>query len=63
MRLAPAAIRHWQAPDLMVDVARRQSLTTHGAPQAVEVCMRFSKVLSLLMDQESVVFFVSEITL
>lgn len=46
MRLAPVAIRHWQAPDLMADVAKRQSLTTHGAPQAVEVCMRFAKVLS-----------------
>lgn len=46
MRLAPVAIRHWQALDLMVDVARRQSLTTHGAPQAVEVCMRFARVLA-----------------
>lgn len=46
MRLAPVAIRHWRAPDLLIDVARRQSLTTHGASQAVEACACFAQVLA-----------------
>lgn len=46
MRLAPVAIRYWRAPDLLIDVARRQSLTTHGAPQAVEACACFAQVLA-----------------
>lgn len=46
MRLAPVAVRHWQDPAVLVDVARRQSITTHGASQAVEVCERFARVLA-----------------
>lgn len=46
MRLAPVAIRHWHNTGRLVDVARRQSLTTHGAPQAVEACVRFAQVLA-----------------
>ncbi|GEO02220.1 ADP-ribosylglycohydrolase [Novosphingobium sediminis] len=46
MRLSPVAIRHWPDPATLVDVAKRQSLTTHGAPQAVEACARFALVLA-----------------
>ena len=46
MRLAPVAIRHWQDDARLLDVARRQSMTTHAAPQAVEVCALFAQVLA-----------------
>lgn len=46
MRLAPVAIRHWRDRDVMADVAARQSLTTHGAPEAVDACVAFAEMLA-----------------
>jgi len=46
MRLAPAAIRHWQDRAKLRDVAARQSRTTHGAPEAVDACIAFAEVLA-----------------
>ena len=46
MRLAPAAIRHWQDRAKLRDVAARQSRTTHGAPEAVDACVAFAEVLA-----------------
>jgi ADP-ribosyl-[dinitrogen reductase] hydrolase len=56
MRLAPVAVRHWrnsQAPDgagdaltLLDDIAIRQSRTTHGAPEAIDACRLFARMLA-----------------
>lgn len=46
MRLAPVAIRHWNTPDSLRDVAARQSRTTHGAPEAVDACITWAEVLA-----------------
>ncbi|MEO9467624.1 ADP-ribosylglycohydrolase family protein [Parasphingorhabdus sp.] len=46
MRLAPVAVRHWRNNAHLVDVAARQSQTTHGAAEAVQACIAFAEVLS-----------------
>ena len=46
MRLAPVAIRHWNDPVTLRDVASRQSRTTHGAPEAVDACVAYAEVLA-----------------
>jgi ADP-ribosyl-[dinitrogen reductase] hydrolase len=46
MRLAPVPIRYWNAPETRSDAARRQSLTTHGAPQAVDACIAFADLVA-----------------
>src|SRR5258708_26817910 len=45
MRLAPVAIRHHGDRTRAVDVARRQSVTTHAAPAAVDACAFFAGLL------------------
>ena len=47
MRFAPVAIRHWRDPKELVRVARDQSRTTHGAPEAVSACETLAKLLSM----------------
>ena len=46
MRLAPVALRHWRDRGTLGDVARRQSRTTHAAPEAVEACALFADMLA-----------------
>ena len=46
MRLAPVAIRHWRDRHLMADIAARQSMTTHGAGEAVDACIAFADMLA-----------------
>ena len=46
MRLSPVAIRHWNDTTALVDVARRQSATTHGAQEAVDACAAFAELLA-----------------
>ena len=46
MRLAPVAIRFWNDPSSLRDVAQRQSMTTHAAPEAVDACIAFAEVLA-----------------
>lgn len=46
MRLAPVAIRYWDDRDKLLDAAARQSLTTHGAPEAVDACSAFGDLLA-----------------
>ena len=46
MRLAPVAISHWSDRDSLCSLARRQSATTHGAPEAVDACVAFANVLA-----------------
>jgi ADP-ribosyl-[dinitrogen reductase] hydrolase len=46
MRLAPVAVRHWADPERLVDVARRQSATTHGAPEALAACEAYALLLA-----------------
>lgn len=47
MRFAPVAIRHWRDPEELLRVARDQSRTTHGAPEAVQACETLAKLLSM----------------
>jgi ADP-ribosyl-[dinitrogen reductase] hydrolase len=46
MRLAPVAIRHWNEPERLRQVARDQSRTTHGAAEAVEACATLAEFLA-----------------
>jgi ADP-ribosyl-[dinitrogen reductase] hydrolase len=46
MRLSPVSVRHWNDPDILADVAARQSKTTHGAPEAVDACVAFGLLLA-----------------
>jgi ADP-ribosyl-[dinitrogen reductase] hydrolase len=46
MRLAPVAIRHWQARGELQRVAAEQSRTTHAAPEAVSACVLFAEMLA-----------------
>jgi ADP-ribosyl-[dinitrogen reductase] hydrolase len=45
MRLAPAAIRAHRDPDLAASLAVAQSRTTHPAPQCLDACAVFSRML------------------
>lgn len=45
MRLAPVPVRFWRHPAKMRDVARRQSLTTHGASVATDACEAYAQLV------------------
>ena len=45
MRLAPVSICHWNNVEQCAEVARRQSIVTHGATEAVQACILFSEYL------------------
>jgi ADP-ribosyl-[dinitrogen reductase] hydrolase len=45
MRLALVAVRWWRDPGTAEAVARRQSLTTHAAPDAVDACALLARML------------------
>ena len=45
MRLSPVVLPAFAAPDLAAQMARTQSLITHGAPQAVDACAWFARLL------------------
>ena len=45
MRLSPVAIFHRQEPEKAVEAARRQSATTHAAPECLEACAFFAGLL------------------
>jgi ADP-ribosyl-[dinitrogen reductase] hydrolase len=46
MRLAPVAVAHWNDHAKLVDVAARQSRTTHGAPEAISACIGYAEMLA-----------------
>jgi ADP-ribosyl-[dinitrogen reductase] hydrolase len=46
MRLAPVVLAHWHDRERLIDVAARQSRTTHAAPEAVDACKAFACVLA-----------------
>ncbi len=46
MRLAPVVLVHWRDRAKLADVAARQSMTTHSAPEAVSACVAFALVLA-----------------
>ena len=46
MRLAPVPILYAFDPDTRVDVARRQSVVTHGAEEAVEACAAYADLVA-----------------
>ena len=45
MRLSPVAARWWRDPARAEQVARRQSVTTHAAPEAVDCCALLARIL------------------
>jgi ADP-ribosyl-[dinitrogen reductase] hydrolase len=45
MRLAPVAIRHYSDRAKAIEIARRQSATTHAAPAAIDACALFADLL------------------
>jgi len=46
MRLAPVAIRHWNDPTSLMEVAELQTRTTHGAAEAVFASRLFAAALA-----------------
>lgn len=46
MRLAPVAVRFWNDRPRLRDIAARQSLTTHAAPEAVDACVLYAEMLA-----------------
>lgn len=46
MRLAPVALRYWRDREKLRHVAAQQSLTTHGAPEAVSACIAYADILA-----------------
>jgi ADP-ribosyl-[dinitrogen reductase] hydrolase len=46
MRLAPVALAHWRTPEHAAAIARKQSRTTHAAPQALAACEGYAKLLA-----------------
>ncbi len=46
MRLAPVAVRFWNDPSRLRDVAARQGRTTHQAPAAVDACVAYAELLA-----------------
>ena len=49
MRLAPVAVRHWNCPGRLKEVANRQTRTTHGAAEAVDASVYLALVLGDLI--------------
>jgi ADP-ribosyl-[dinitrogen reductase] hydrolase len=45
-RLAPVAVRWWRDPAKLLDVAVRQSATTHQAPEALSASAAFAALLA-----------------
>jgi ADP-ribosyl-[dinitrogen reductase] hydrolase len=52
MRMAPAAILGHRCPDLAVRLAVEQSRTTHPAPQCLDACAVFARMLSAAISGE-----------
>lgn len=46
MRLSPVAIRHWRDRQMLVDVAERQTRTTHGSPQTLAASSLYARMLA-----------------
>ena len=46
MRLSPVAIRHWRNSATLREVARLQTLTTHGAAEAVEASVAYAQLIA-----------------
>ncbi|UVK43640.1 ADP-ribosylglycohydrolase family protein [Mesorhizobium sp. AR07] len=45
MRLSPVAIRHWRDLEMALDIADRQTRTTHGSPQTIQASRLFTRLL------------------
>lgn len=45
VRMAPVVVRHWSDRRMLIDVATRQSQTTHGAPEAIDACIALAEVM------------------
>jgi ADP-ribosyl-[dinitrogen reductase] hydrolase len=46
MRLSPAAVRYFHDRARLAETARRQSVVTHGAAEAVDACVVFAEILA-----------------
>ncbi|RWO88608.1 ADP-ribosylglycohydrolase family protein [Mesorhizobium sp.] len=53
MRLSPVAIRHWRNLETALDVARRQTRTTHGSPQTVAASILLTRLLAQAIEGHS----------
>ncbi|TPN53903.1 ADP-ribosylglycohydrolase family protein [Mesorhizobium sp. B1-1-7] len=45
MRLSPVAIRHWRSLEAALDVAQRQTRTTHGSPPTIDASCALARLL------------------
>ncbi len=52
MRLSPVAIYHRNAPEKAIDAARRQSATTHAAPECLASCAFYAGLLVRAINGE-----------
>jgi ADP-ribosyl-[dinitrogen reductase] hydrolase len=46
MRLSPVAVRYWNDRDRLIEVARLQTATTHGAAECLEASANFAELLA-----------------
>jgi ADP-ribosyl-[dinitrogen reductase] hydrolase len=46
MRLSPVAVRYWNDRDKLIEVARLQTATTHGAKECLEASANFAELLA-----------------
>jgi ADP-ribosyl-[dinitrogen reductase] hydrolase len=46
MRLSPVAIRYWTDRERLAEIAKLQTLTTHGAEECVDTSIRFAGLLA-----------------
>jgi len=53
MRVAPVACRHWSSTTKAIDLARRQSWTTHGSPLSADCCARAVELMCGLLQGDS----------
>ena len=53
MRIAPVAIRYWDRPSEIVEVAARQSMMTHAAPEAVDACAIYAEMIGAAISGRS----------
>ncbi|SCW76333.1 ADP-ribosyl-[dinitrogen reductase] hydrolase [Sphingobium faniae] len=53
MRIAPVSIRYWDKPSQIRDVAARQSMMTHAAPEAVAACAIYAEMIGAAISGRS----------
>lgn len=62
MRLSPVAIRFWQTPDRLAEVAAFQTRTTHGAEEAIGASVTFAGLVAAAIAGESLTDILRSVT-